>query len=139
MALEPIPDPDFCPPIGSYFLSAGRTLIYRCDSAPLCRIYWDEGKATAWTTESAWYDTGCPKKGWRRNGPNFPSFLASSFCPDTYAIIGQPAYITLRHRPFWSNDIDEIKTIIKESRDKCLQNPVRPQPIVLPARMLMLL
>lgn len=42
MAKEPIPTKEYILQIGEYFLSAGKTILYRVTSGACCKIYWQE-------------------------------------------------------------------------------------------------
>ena len=42
MAKEPIPTKEYILHIGDYFLSAGKTILYRVTSGASCKIYWQE-------------------------------------------------------------------------------------------------
>lgn len=147
MALEPIPTSEYILQPGNLFLSCGKTMIYRCASHPLCRIYWQEKSdpdlantmidrlkwsegdkpksPTAWKTESAWYDTGDPKKGWRRDGANFPSYLVELFDTDTHRYY-EPQFLTLRWVPIVGT-LDYLLSIVIAQKYVCLNTPVRPQ------------
>lgn len=102
---EPTPKSEYLLKVGDIFLSAGKTIIYKVIEGPVCKLYRDKDKPGTyepWGTESSWYDTGCPIKGWRRNGPNFPSYYVEIINPDidsnTFTSITlrwQPTKITL--------------------------------------------
>lgn len=42
MTREPIPTKEYILQIGDYFLSAGKTILYRVTSGASCKIYWQE-------------------------------------------------------------------------------------------------
>lgn len=97
---EPLPNPDYILEPGDIFLSAGQTLIYKVVNHPCCRLYRDEDKPGTIEpngNESSWYYTGCPKKGWRRSGPNFPSYQVVLI--DKLTLEELPTEISLRWKP----------------------------------------
>lgn len=59
--------------LGSRIASPGKNFAYRVQSGPLCRIYWNGGRAEPHSFESAYFRAG--KKGWLRHHPNFLSYL----------------------------------------------------------------
>ena len=147
MAKEPIPTKNYLVPLGSFFLSAGNTLLYQVISGPMCRIYWQryddsdlsesardrldwvtdtEGHQVAitpWKTESAWYEKS--PDNWTRNGANYPSYICRLICPHTTDIIGEPIEITVRWIPIQSPDSAQLITVIKEKLQQC--QPQRPE------------
>jgi hypothetical protein len=147
MALEPIPTAEYLLPLNTLFLSPGKTIIYRIVSHPLCRLYWqsfdDPGLSkqtrdrlqwdndsipavspTPWTTENAWYDTGDPIKGWRRDGANYPSYLVQIYDQDIDTF-SKPIFLTLRWVPITDN-IENLLTITRAAQYVCQTTPVRP-------------
>ena len=134
---EPIPKSEYLLEIGDFILSAGKSFIYEIVSGPICRIYWQPeddkdlskaakerltfvGKGVALTpnkNESSWYDTGCPKKGWRRNGPNYPSYQV--LVHDIDNDVRMNSEITLRWIPVKSN-LSELKKYLQSKPIPCL-------------------
>lgn len=144
MAKEPIPTAEYLVPLNWYFLSEGKTIIYQVKSGAMCRIYWQDyddpdlsesakkylhwiitpelklQAITPWKTESAWYDTGDPVKGWRRDGANFPSYVVSIHDCE------KEAYITLRWKPIISQDVKPLLEIAKMAKAHYQNTPTRP-------------
>lgn len=109
---EALPKSEYLLEVDDIFLSAGHTIIYRVIDSPLCRLYRDEdkpGNIEPNKNESSWYDTGCPKKGWRRNGPNFPSYNVEIIDPETRET--HPTSITLRWIPTKVNLLEAINLV----------------------------
>lgn len=107
---EPVPKTEYLLQPGDIILSAGKTFIYRIISAPVCKLYRDSDKPGTYEpykNESSWYDTGCSIKGWRRSGPNFPSYYVEIFNTDTLETA--QTSITLRWIP--------IKVTLSEALD----------------------
>lgn len=124
---ESLPKSDYLLEVGDIFLSAGQTIIYRVIDSPLCRLYRDEDKPGTyepWKNESSWYDTGCPIKGWRRNGPNFPSYNVEIIDPDTLETY--PTSITLRWIPTCKLTLTEA---IKQTKVKSLEYLSSPRSV----------
>lgn len=146
MAQEPIPTKEYLLPIDTLFLSPGKTIIYRIVSYPLCRLYWqlidDPGLSkptrdrlkwsdsipamspTPWTTENAWYDTGDPVKGWRRDGANYPSYLVQIY-DEINDRFTNPIFLTLRWVPI-TGTLTNLQTISKAAQYVCQTTPNRP-------------
>lgn len=60
-----------CDYLGSSIYSPGFTQLYQVTSGPLCRIYWNQGRAEPHSFESAWQQIDGK---WQRAGPNFLSY-----------------------------------------------------------------
>lgn len=71
--------------LGDRIYSPGFTQLYQVTSGPLCRIYWNQGRAEPHSFESAWQEVN---GRWIRAGPNFLS----------YQVLGG-YFITPRWRP----------------------------------------
>jgi hypothetical protein len=142
VAKEPIPTKEYILPIGTYFLSPGKSIIYQVTSGPSCKLYWqrfddedlsNDAKSrltfvtdfngdlvaiTPWKTESAWYEKS--PDNWSRNGANYPSYDVE--------IIGEtnlPHSLTLRWIPV-VGELEELIEIIGESKFNFRNSPTRP-------------
>lgn len=154
MAKEPIPTKDYLIPLDHYFLSPGKTLIYRVVSGAMCRIYWQDfddktlsnsaknhmnwgitpeltlEAPTAWKTESAWYSY-VNKKGetdWKRDGANFPSYVVKLLDFDDTNAITQSTImeVTVRCVPIQSSELAPLLEIRKMAKAHYLNSPIRP-------------
>lgn len=155
MAKEPIPTKDYIIPVGRYFLSAGKTLIYQVVSGACCRIYWQKYDdkqlsnsakeymhwiispdlelvaITPWKTESAWYPYK-DKNGdeqWRRDGANFPSYDVKVIdFNDKGEIINDTIIsITVRWKPIQSSELQPLIELKKMAQSTYQNQPVRPE------------
>jgi hypothetical protein len=143
MYRESLPNPKYYPPIGAYFLSAGRTFMWRCTSSPICKLYWNGDRHEPWATESAWYQHADPNKGWVKSGPNYPSVMAIGIevqplllANESDILVPQEygeTTVTLRHMPKWSYEISDLLPIIREALVECEKNIFRPFPVQLTA------
>ena len=120
---EPIPRSEYVLARGDVFLSAGKSIIYKVIDGPVCKLYRDvdkPGTYEPWGTESSWYDTGCPIKGWRKNGPNFPSYYVELIDPETMKVTSSS--ITLRWIPLKVTLLEAIN-IVNKTRIEYLNSP----------------
>lgn len=159
MAKEPIPKPEVCFSPGTFILSAYGTIVYEILSYPLCRLYpqfiddpdlssaargylkfsADGFAFTSWKTESAWYEHSDPKKGWVRDGANFPSYVVRIWDDDGIPS-DKTSYITLRWHPVTDATYKGILSKVEAVRsaavtlDTTIHAPTLPEKIILRAR-----
>lgn len=57
--------------LGEWIYSPGYSSLYQVASGPLCRLYWNEGRAEPCQFEAGWEEV---RGQWRKTRPNFLSY-----------------------------------------------------------------
>lgn len=71
--------------LGEWIYSPGFTSLYQVASGPLCRLYWNEGRAEPCQFEAGWEEVN---GRWRKTKPNYLS----------YALVNG-GFLTVRWKP----------------------------------------